>query len=55
MELIYALFGTKAINNGQIEIKEIAETFEIMFNIKLGDYCRTFQEIKRRKLSNTKF
>ncbi|MBI9040219.1 RteC domain-containing protein [Lutibacter sp.] len=55
VELIYALFGTKAINNGQIEIKEIAETFEIMFNIKLGDYYRTFQEIKRRKLSNTKF
>ena len=33
VELIYALSGTKSINNGQIEIKEIAETFEIMFNI----------------------
>ena len=55
VELIYALSGTKSINNGQIEIKEIAETFEIMFNIKLGDYYRAFQEIKRRKLSNAKF
>jgi len=55
VELIYAIYGTKSINNGQIEIKEIAETFETMFNIKLGDYYRTFQEIKRRKLSNTKF
>ena len=55
VELIYALFGVEAINNGQTGIKEIAETFETMFNIKLGDYYRTFQEIKRRKLSNTKF
>ncbi len=55
VEVIYALNAAKAINNGEIDIKEMASTFETVFNIELGDYYRTFLEIKARKLTNTKF
>lgn len=55
VELIYALYESKVINKGNIEIKEIAATFEKLFKIELGDYYRTFMEIKHRKQNNTKF
>jgi hypothetical protein len=55
VEIIYAFYFTKSINNGKIDIKEIASTFENVFNIELGDYYRTFLEIKDRRISNTKF
>jgi len=55
VELIYALHSSGAINNGNIEIHELAQTFEKMFNVKLDDYYRTFLDIKGRKKSKTKF
>jgi hypothetical protein len=48
-ELIYALYFSKAINNGRVKINEIAAFFEKNFNIDLGDFYRTFTSIKRRK------
>ena len=55
VELIYALQSSGAINNGNIEINELAQIFEKMFNIKLDDYYRVFLDIKVRKKSQTKF
>ena len=55
VELIYALQSSGAINNGNIEINELALIFEKMFNIKLDDYYRVFLDIKGRKKSQTKF
>lgn len=55
VELIYALDSVKAVNNGHIEIKELVEIFEKMFNVKLGDYYRIFKEIQKRKKDRTKF
>ncbi|MBN8567257.1 MAG: RteC domain-containing protein [Flavobacteriales bacterium] len=55
VELIYAFQASGSINNGNATIKEIAETFEKMFNIQLGQYNRTFMEIKARKIEQTKF
>lgn len=55
IETVYGLYASEALNNGEIDIKEIASTFETVFNIELGDYYRTFLEIKARKISNTKF
>ena len=55
VELIYALQSSGAINNGNIEINELAQIFEKMFNIKLDDYYRVFLDIKARKKSQTKF
>ena len=55
IELIYALHAVKSINNGQVEIKDIASLVQEAFNIELGDYYRTFIEIRSRKIHPTKF
>ena len=55
IELIYALYHSKVINRGSTEIKEIAFLFESIFNIELGDYYRTYSEIKSRKSVRAKF
>ena len=55
IELIYAMAEAKVINNGNIDIKEIASTFEKLFKIDLGDFYRSFMEIRQRKRNNTKF
>lgn len=54
-ELIYALYHSRVINNGKSDIKEIASTLEKVFHFELGDYYKTFAEIKTRKISRTKF
>lgn len=54
-ELIYALYARRIINNGTVDIKEIASTFSRMFNYELGDFYKTYAEIKSRKISRTKF
>lgn len=38
IELIYALHSTDVINNGTVEIKDIARVVERIFKIDLGDY-----------------
>lgn len=55
IELIYALHSSGAINSGTADIKELAHVCEQMFNISLGDYYRTFLEIRSRKINQTKF
>jgi hypothetical protein len=54
-ELIYALHSSGAINSGAADIKEIAALTERIFNIELGDYYRTFLEIRGRKSNRAKF
>ncbi len=54
-ELLYALHTKGAFNNGAAELKEIASYFEEVFNIDLGQYRRTFLEIRERKSDRTKF
>lgn len=51
-ELVYGLHGSGATN---AEINEIATAVEELFNINLGNYYRTFSEIKIRKSSRTIF
>lgn len=55
IELIYALHAQGVFNNGSIDIKFIAKTFESAFNIDLGDFYHTFMELKARKINRTKF
>ena len=55
IELIYALHSSKAINKGNIEIKDIARIIEYVFKIQLGDFYRAFLEIRMRKNRRTKF
>ena len=54
-ELIYALYSQGVCDNGNADIKLIARTFEIAFNIDLGDFYHTFMELKLRKINRTKF
>ena len=55
IELIYALQSQGVFNNSRADIKEIAAYFEAVFNIELGDYYRTYLEIRIRKTGRTKF
>lgn len=55
IELMYALHTEGAFNNGAVDLKEIAEYFEYVFEIDLGQYRRTFLEIRARKNDRTKF
>src|SRR5690606_22729081 len=55
IELIYALHSVEVFNNGTANIKVIASAFEDAFNISLGDYYRTFQDMRIRKRSQTPF
>lgn len=55
VELIYALRTVEAFNNGKAELKEIAATFEDLFNTKLDNIYKKFQEITLRKTNKTAF
>lgn len=54
-ELLYALHSEGTFNNGSVDLKDIAEYFEQVFEIDLGQYRRTFLEIRARKSDRTKF
>jgi hypothetical protein len=55
IELIYALNSQGVFENANADIKNIATYFEQIFNVDLGDYYRTYLEIKTRKSGRTKF
>jgi hypothetical protein len=55
IELLYALQSKGMFNNGTSDLKDIAEYFETIFDIDLGQYRRTFLEIRARKTDKTKF
>ncbi|MBJ2173639.1 RteC domain-containing protein [Aureibaculum sp. A20] len=54
-ELVYALHSCGAINSGAANIKDIVALTETIFNVELGDYYRTFLDIKMRKTGRTMF
>jgi len=49
VELIYAIYSTGSINNGNSDLKSLGSYFENVFNIELGDIYRTYLEIRGRK------
>jgi hypothetical protein len=49
VELIYAIQASGCINRGMIDIKELAIFVESIFSIDLGDFYRTYLEIKNRQ------
>ena len=55
VELVYALHSSGSCNHGRADLKEIAEAFEAVMHVRLGDYYRTFLEIRNRKIQATKF
>jgi hypothetical protein len=55
IELIYSLHAAGSINNGNTDIKKLATFFESAFNIELGDYYRTYLDMRNRKIARTKY
>lgn len=55
VELIYGLYASQSLNNGKVDISELANFFQVHFNVELGDYYRRYLEIKGRKNNPTKF
>lgn len=53
VELIYAIHAAGSIDNGQIDIIELANLFEIVFHVDLGDVYRLFINMRERKNSRT--
>lgn len=52
---MYALQSKGVFNNGSADLKEVAAFLEHTFEIDLGQYHRTFLEIRIRKTGRTKF
>lgn len=55
IELLYALHQTKCFNGGKADLSEIFRWAENSLNIQLGNYHKTFGEIRLRKNERTKF
>ena len=55
VELIYALHAEGVFNNGASDLKDVAGFFESTLNVDLGQFHRTFLEIRMRKSDRTKF
>lgn len=55
IELLYALHSESSLNYGKAELQQIASALEKAFNIDLGQYHRTFLELRMRKGTRTKF
>ena len=53
--MIYALQTEGVFNNGVADVKDIINQFEKSFDIDLGQYRRTFLEIRGRKTDRPKF
>ena len=54
-ELLFALHNERVFNHGNTELKELASFFEAVFQIDLGQFHKTFLEIRERKSDRTKF
>lgn len=55
IELIYALYVSKAISNGKIGIRRITRVFQVLFNVQLGDVHHAFHRMKDRAGKRTAF
>ncbi|HEY9168815.1 MAG TPA: RteC domain-containing protein [Lutibacter sp.] len=55
IELIFALYESKALRNGQSELKKIVAVVELIFEIELGNVHKVFDQIRAREKDPTKF
>ncbi|RRN76341.1 tetracycline regulation of excision, RteC, partial [Pseudoxanthomonas sp. SGD-10] len=55
IELIYALHYQNVFDNGNNDIREVAQYFESVFGINLGNFYQTYLELRNRKMNRTKF
>ncbi|MES2588827.1 MAG: RteC domain-containing protein [Bacteroidota bacterium] len=55
VEFVYGLQATTAINNGDVEIKELCQALQSIFEVQIDDPYRTFIDIVNRKTTKIKF
>lgn len=55
IELGYGIHAKGSINHGKADIKQIMTALEIAFNTDLGNYYRTFQNLRIRKKNRTPY
>ncbi|WP_234109321.1 RteC domain-containing protein [Chryseobacterium sp. R2A-55] len=55
VELIYAIYLSRSINGGNIELSELIRFTAKTLNIELGNFYKILHEIKSRKTGHTKF
>lgn len=55
VELIYALYYSKSLNNGEMTLKEIVQHFEQFFGVKIGNFSHSFLRIRERMKERTVF
>ncbi|MVZ67583.1 tetracycline regulation of excision, RteC [Sphingobacterium sp. DK4209] len=55
IELIYALHYQGVLDNGNNDIRVLAQYFESAFGIDLGNFYQTYLELRNRKMNRTKF
>jgi hypothetical protein len=55
IELAYAIQSRGAVNNGNVEVKQIITSLELLFNVQVGNFYRTFQNMRGRKKDRTPF
>ena len=55
VEFVYGLQATAAINNGDVEIKELCQALQSVFEVQIDDPYRVFIDICNRKMTLLKF
>jgi len=55
IELIYSLYYQGVFDNGNNDIRVVAQYFESTFDIDLGNFYQTYLELRNRKMNRTKF
>ncbi|GAB3910485.1 RteC domain-containing protein [Mucilaginibacter boryungensis] len=55
IELGYGIYAKGSINYGKADIKQIMTSLEIAFNTSLGNFYRTFQNLRIRKKNRTPY
>ena len=54
-ELIYSIHSAKSVNHGKISLKKLANGFEKLFNISLGNFYDKFSDLSDRKANKTSY
>jgi len=55
IELAYGIYARGSVNHGKADIKEIITALEIAFDVTVGNFYRTFQNLRIRKKNRTPY
>ena len=55
VELIYAIHKTRSVNFGNITLRALQDSFEYVFQVKLGNISDKLREINERKGTKVRY